>query len=134
MRISKVEYNQDLLESQTRFLKALVAFERPLSELMKEDKIGWADWKGYLVTLTRQNIISVLERFINGDLSSKDMQDWGEALEGRGTVQREPGYAKLINEMLFTLANEPNWGNHLTPEVAKRLVIKLMNASQNPDA
>jgi uncharacterized protein YjgD (DUF1641 family) len=126
-----MEQSSEFINSQIKFAQSLIRFEKPISELEQLDKIGWGDWDGYLATLTRKDIVTVLQRFIQEEFSAENIKDWAEMLEARGTIQREPGYNILINEVLFTLANEPTWGNPLTSETARRLIIKISNTQKD---
>jgi hypothetical protein len=132
-----MEYTEAFLKDQREFLEDLIAFREPLDKLAKRDKIGQAWDQGpenpYLATLTRQDLISILQRFLNYDLSAQDVYDWAEALEVRETVKKELGYNSLIFEVLSNITLEFAIDHPLTPERAKEIIHQLQTAPFDPD-
>lgn len=71
-----MKYSSEFIKEQTEFLKALIAFDRPIEELDKMDKIGWEFDDFDLATLRRQDILNVLERFSKGEFTTADIISW----------------------------------------------------------
>jgi hypothetical protein len=70
--IRQMEYSEAFLEEQRKFLEDLIAFREPIEKIKSKDKIRpiWDDQPEdfHLATLTRQDIISVLQRFLENEL------------------------------------------------------------------
>jgi len=78
------------------------------------------DWEGPPITaLGVANVVSVLQRYLKGDLPGDDVEAWANMLEGRDDVEFEPKAASAI----FDLAN-PALQGPLT-EVAPVLLANL---------
>jgi hypothetical protein len=46
-----------------------------------------------------------MDRYLNGELSAKQLQDWAECLERRDDVAFDSGVADLLDDIQFRLAN-----------------------------
>lgn len=112
------------MEGQRRaeVLRELIAYRSDPSPLMQElASFGW-DWPAEepLAVLTRRDLLTVIERFLAGELSAAQLEDWAERLECREDLGFEPGYEGLVDDVFFRLAtpciNEP-----LTPESVSRM-------------
>lgn len=58
-----------------------------------------------LVTLTRPDIVRVLHRYLSEAMSSIDVEDWANAIEGREDIQYEIGYEEPLSKVIYQLAN-----------------------------
>ena len=101
-------------------VQSLVHFDQPLRMLDAVLRENAWDWDGPpIATLGGANIVSVLQRYLKGDVSGDDVEAWANMLEGRDDVEFEPGTAAAI----FDLAN-PTLQGPLT-EVASVLLASL---------
>lgn len=135
--MKKMEYTEAFLEDQRQFLADLIAFRAPLKELDKRDKIGfvWDDKPEgfYLATLTRQDVISVLQRFLAHDLSKREVYEWAEALDGRESIDRERGFRTIIGHIISAITIDHVVGSPINPERAQALIRELESAQFDPD-
>jgi hypothetical protein len=115
------------MNRRAELLAELVRYQRPTEPLLRELKtLGW-DWpqEQPLLILTKEHLLSVMDRFLAGALSAAQLQDWAENLECREDVAFDENHTELLDGIFFRLAtpfiNEP-----LTPEVVGRLKHELL--------
>jgi hypothetical protein len=110
--------------TRKQLLQSLLAFNAPVANVMEPlKKFGW-DSETELVTLTRDDIASVLKRYLSSELSASDVEDWANALEIRDDVGYEVGYEDLLSDVVFDLAN-PALNGLLNLKVAQELIARL---------
>lgn len=86
-------------------LELLLQFAQPLSEIVSPlNTFGW-DSDSALVILDRQQVASVLRRYLSGELSPSDVENWANAIEGREDVGYESGFEEVIDKVIYELAN-----------------------------
>jgi hypothetical protein len=86
-------------------LRALLHFRGPLSDLRRDlARFGW-DSDQELATLSRESVASVLDRFLAGELTAAEVEDWADAVESRDDIGFEAGFEPLLDDLVFTLAN-----------------------------
>jgi hypothetical protein len=103
-----------------------------MMEIVRElETIPWTSDR-FLLSLTRQHIISVLFRFLNGQLSAEDVRDWAEEFMGREDIAYEAGYSGTIAEVLMNLWEEQRLGAVLTPAQAETYTQTLSQAVYDP--
>jgi hypothetical protein len=79
---------------------------------------GW-DAPEELVVLTAADVVRLLERFLRGELSARQVEHWAELLEMRGDVAYEERWSSELRRLLFLLAN-PEVNETITPSLAIR--------------
>jgi hypothetical protein len=101
-------------------LSALVRFSEPLSAL--EHSIEGLSWDSTeeLMTLTAQHVRSVLDRFLDQELSAQDVERWANLLECREDIAVEGGRGGPTGTVLHALAN-PRLSEILSPQFAAEL-------------
>lgn len=93
------------MRNRTEILQNLIDYKGDLSNITEAlKKFGW-DSDKELIQLNRINIILVLERYINSTLTSSDVEEWANIIEGRDDIGYEIGYGDLINSAIHELAN-----------------------------
>lgn len=111
-------------------LTNLLAGVQPVDALVRElSRFGW-DSEKELVTLTSVHVVSILERYIKGELSSEYVNAWADAIEGRDDIGWERG-ASHLKDAVFELAN-PALSRRLSPLAARRLIALLGGAHVTP--
>lgn len=114
---------------RANLLRELLNLERPLELIalgLKE--LPW-DWDGpELVTLTAAHGLAVLERFLNGDLSADEVEEWANLIECREDVGFEPSRNAQLLELIHELAN-PLITAPLTDDMARTWIARLSAAS-----
>ena len=109
----------------------MVALLGPVASLAAELAAYPWDSETELVILTRQDALSVLERYAAGRVVADDARIWASALEVREDVALERGARSLLSELLFQLAT-PEVTEPLTAEVARRWQARLEGREPNP--
>jgi hypothetical protein len=102
-------------------LQALVEFSRTISELQSLfGSLAW-DFDGSPLVMNRGHFRSVLERYLKGGLSSQEIEDWANLVEGREDITFEPDDAELLREVVYELAN-PELTEQLSNQRAMEMV------------
>jgi hypothetical protein len=95
-------------------LEDLVSLRVPPAEALQRLRaFGW-DSDEHLVTLTREDLQRVLDRFLQQKLSAAGVELWANAIEGRDDIGFEEGFEAIIKDTVFQLA---------TPEITKTLTM-----------
>jgi hypothetical protein len=89
-------------------------------------KFAW-DSDVTLVTLTREHMQRVLQRYHSGEISSSQLESWANAIEGREDIGFEPGCENLLNEIIYQLAN-PLLTEAINVNTVSRLRDRLSSA------
>jgi hypothetical protein len=83
------------------------------------------------IPITRAHIKHVLKRFLNNELTLKQVNDWGEFVKCDSGYVREPGYDDIIEEVLYYLAHDCYREESLMDtKMAMQLINKLDTAPQ----
>lgn len=77
-----------------------------------------------LVTLTPEHVIRMLERLLSGELTSGDLEQWANAIEGRDDIGLDADASDALKEVIFELAN-PSLQGATTAESARAWVGRL---------
>lgn len=97
----------DILVHQQRknLLMHLLAFDRDLNEIRPAlSELPW-DSSHDLVVLSREAVVSVLQRFTVGDISRGEVEDWANCIECREDIGFEQGWEDKLKKLIFELAN-----------------------------
>ncbi|MDQ6713731.1 MAG: hypothetical protein M3Z28_11170 [Candidatus Dormibacteraeota bacterium] len=65
-----------------------------------------------LVTLTRGDARNALDRYLDGAISTEELEQWANAIEGRDDIGFESGSEELLKDFVFQIS---------TPEITRRL-------------
>jgi hypothetical protein len=113
-----------------QLLHALVAYELPIEPVLADLRaFGW-DSEEELVSLTRADIIHILERYLAGQLTAEQVTDWADLVEVRDDIGYPASERELLSDVIFRLAN-PNLREEITTALAKQLRSEL---SDEPSA
>lgn len=108
------------MNDQTRrdALQDLVSLRVPVAQAVRRlEQFPW-DSDRRLVALTRADVCGVLDAYLEERLSAEDVEAWAFALEGRDDVAFEEGFAPLLRDLLFALAN-PLLTGPVTPSTVR---------------
>lgn len=98
-------------------LEDLVTLRVPPVEAQQRLRdFGW-DCADELVTLTRGNLLHVVDEYLLGNLTGDDVAQWANAVEGRDDIGFEEDFEAVIKDMVFHLAT-PEITAPLTPDGA----------------
>ena len=111
-------------EHRLSAVRDLLSLSRPIQETVSQlASMGW-DYVGECAVLTRGHLVSVLQRYLDGDLSEIDIETWANHVEGREDVQIDLGEEQEIENILYELAN-PVLTQSLDQTRAKALLAEL---------
>jgi hypothetical protein len=111
-------------DQRVKLLHSLLDLEKPTSQIVPSlNACGW-DSDRELLTLTRHEIAMVLRRYLNNQLSAKEVEEWANAIEGREDVGYESDFERLLDEAIYQLAN-PVLTLPLSHQVAKEWLKQL---------
>lgn len=105
-------------------LHDLLDFARPIRELRGLLAFHEWDFDGPPLVVDRGHFRRVLERYLNGDLSIRDIEDWANLIEGREDIAFESGNEELLREIVYELAN-PELAEQLSNQRARKIVSLL---------
>ncbi len=107
-------------------LQSLVEFSRSLKEL--RDLLGLLEWDfaDSPLVMKRSHFHDVLERYLSGNLSSQDVEDWANLVEGREDRVFGSEDSELLGEIVYELAN-PRLTEQLSGQRAKEIASLLVN-------
>jgi hypothetical protein len=109
-------------------INSLLEFSTPLINIFEKlKKISW-DYDGYGVELKQSHLSSVLQRYVAGDLSATDIEDWANSIEGRDDIRFETSNEQLFEEIIYELAN-PILTQALNPERGRK-ILELLNCKK----
>lgn len=109
------------MQRRAAILKELARFETPTEPLMRELRsFGW-DWSGApLLVLTKSDFLHVLDRYLAGQISTSELQEWAENLEARDDVAFDEKDKELLDDIFFRIAT-PEVNGSLTQDVVRRM-------------
>ena len=95
--------------TRASLLKELLHFSRPIADVVSDlSAFGW-DADEDLATLDAAHISAVLNRFLSGDISDTDVEDWANAIECREDIGflQDPPVADALDELANPLLTRP---------------------------
>ena len=69
-------------------------------------------------------MVNLLDKYLKGELTESQVEEWANALECREDVGLLPEKQIEIQEVIFQLAN-PSLNKPITPDLAKSLKMQL---------
>jgi hypothetical protein len=103
-------------------LSSLIHFDAPLESI--DARLAAAAWGDEpVITLMREHIAAVLQRFVSGSIDAAAVESWANLVEGRDDIQFEPGHEQIISDAIHDLANPVLQGG--TQEIAAGLLANL---------
>ena len=110
-------------------LQALVAFTGSIDEIRRLLGCLDPDFEGAPITMNKEDIRKALERYLKGDLSLHDVEDWANLVEGREDIVFAKRDEELLSEIIYELAN-PDLTEQLSSKRAKEIINLLTNATE----
>jgi hypothetical protein len=108
------------LENRTSLLARVVRYELPIEDTLALLRAyGWSSGRE-LVELTVADAVAILERYLAGALTGRQVQHWAELLELRTDLGYEARHGDELRRLLYVLAN-PEVNESLSPSLARRL-------------
>lgn len=124
------------MQDRKTLLEIILRYEDPgaLPELRRDLATYGYDCEEDLVTLTSATIVAVLERYLQGELTAKEVFEWVEFMEQREDIEfgRENEDDIGVQEIIFKIGT-PELEGPLTVQRAEAL-IKVLNTKKSPSA
>ena len=115
------------MNRRAEILERIAACEEPVGRLVDELRSFPWDWEGEpLLVLTGEHFLSVMDRFLSGLLTPKQVQEWAESFELRDDVGFTSGSEEVLEEILFCLA-VPSINYGISIESIGQLKKRLVN-------
>ncbi len=110
------------MDSRESLLNALLSLSRPAREIARDlSAYGW-DAPSSVIVLDAAPISSMLDRFITGEVSAAQVDDWASCIECRDDIEYDP--SSKAGLALHELAN-PLLTCPLTRQSAAKLIATL---------
>lgn len=118
-----------MTEDRHAVLQALIAFTGSIDEIRGLLGSLDPDFDGAPLTMNSENIRKTLERYLKGDLSLNDVEDWANLIEGREDIAFNQADEELLDEVIYELAN-PELTEQLSNKRAEEIVSLLTNETE----
>ena len=105
-------------------LKDLVSFSKPINELSNMlSQLDW-DYEGQPFIVNASEIKSALKRFLAGECTAQELEDWANLVECREDLEFEEKQFEAIENVIDCLAN-PVLQGEITPASCEDLLGSL---------
>jgi hypothetical protein len=114
-----------MADDRNQTLRHLIGLDRPLRAIADDlDRFPFGCEPADEVELRRDDAASVLERYLAGQLSAQQVEEWACLIDGREDIRLEPGYDRTLSELILVLAHlDP--ADPFTPRVARFCLDRL---------
>ena len=110
------------MDLRASILSNVIAFTKSLDELAKElCRLDW-DCPNEVVSMSSQDLINILDRFLQDDINKKELEDWANLIECREDIDFQKG----VESIIYNLAN-PELEGVITPLKVKDYIKTLKN-------
>jgi len=113
------------MSDRKKALLELISFSKPVDVLANNIKQFDWDPDGVSVPMGVEHLCGVLLRYVGGESTAQDVEDWANLVEGREDIDFESSHAAVLDECLYELAN-PDLTSALSVQRACEL-IQLLN-------
>jgi hypothetical protein len=115
-----------MISDRGRALRMLIEYQLPIEFVLGELRSsGWDSAQDFAV-ITKEDVIAILNRYMNDELSSQQVIDWANLIECREDIGFPLGEGEILPEIIFRLAN-PNLEGEVTTAVAAQIKEGLRN-------
>jgi len=105
-------------------LKNLVYFEKPLQELVCDlSALDW-DYHGEPYIVYSGAVATVIERYLDENISAEELEEWANLLECREDLDFEEAKQEVLSCIIYDLAN-PTLQGDITYNGCKDKLIQL---------
>jgi hypothetical protein len=112
------------MRARSEILRDLVGFVCPLASIQAELAAYPWDSAVTLITMDANDLVGILRRYLKGEISPGEVEDWANAVEMREDIECSD---ELVKDVVFDLAN-PTLQGSLSHETA-RSSIELLSAT-----
>jgi hypothetical protein len=114
----------DPISQRVAVLRELLAAAQPLDDVLRELSSFPYDSDEDLVTMTAADAVSVLKRFLAGELGAAEIEAWAEGIHTREDVGFAVDSEAVLTEMLLCLSS-PELFEPITTTVARQWMALL---------
>jgi hypothetical protein len=111
-----------------RALQNVLELRGPVADAVGELSRFDFDSDEELVTLTPAHVARVLEGYLSGEFTERDVEVWAEALAGRDDVGMLKGFEEPLKQALFELST-PEINEPIDHELARRWAARFREPS-----
>lgn len=115
------------MQNRQTALTDLLTFRAPIERLVDALKQFPWDSETGLVLLTPEHIQNVVLRYLNGELTGQQLEDWANAIESREDISFASAHENVLADAIFQLANPT-----LTTPITKKSVQDLITRLKQP--
>lgn len=112
------------MKTRQEYLNALVNFDQPLSTILPILKTFPWDSSEAIITLKKEHLLQILDRYLHNALSATDLENWADAIECREDIAYETDYEAIINDIIFYLAN-PTLNDPISPKMIEQYISQF---------
>jgi hypothetical protein len=117
----------DELQARKAALEDLTRLRGSVEEARQRLRsFGW-DSAPNLVTLSPATVIDVLGRYLSGDLTAEQIEQWADAIEVRVDIAFPPLFETVMKELFFELAH-PEIERPLSPDTTHEWTERLRDS------
>jgi hypothetical protein len=110
------------MKNRLKILQELVTFSQPLELIAKElSQFDW-DYDGKPYIIKPIHIVNVLNRFLFGDLTAKELEDWANLIECREDLEYHKSNYEQLDKIISELAN-PEIDGELTIAKCQKMFL-----------
>lgn len=110
--------------SHEETLRKLVLLTEPVRRLRhRVEAFKWEN-DDALITLTRDHLRSAINKYLDGEITAADLEEWADLIECRDEIDFETSHAEEIAGAVENLANPSLFGN-LNAERCRNLLDDL---------
>ena len=106
-------------------LERLVAYRLPIEPVLEGLSHFPFDSDEELVCIQREDVVSIIDRFVAGNLTAEQVTDWADQVEVRDDLGVEDNHREILRDAIFRLAN-PNLRDPITLEAVRAIRSKLV--------
>jgi hypothetical protein len=118
------------MNDRAHLLRQLAEFAaKPRDVLAKLSKFCWDPPSTEpLLVLTRDHFRLALRRYLNGDITAEQLEEWASSLECRDDVGFDPLWEAVLMDVEYRLAS-PEINEVITPKVVAAMLVELDGSS-----
>ncbi|ULH30700.1 hypothetical protein FH581_017495 (plasmid) [Leptospira weilii] len=119
------------MDNRHTIILKLINFEDSTEKLKNSLKSFAWDYEGPRAELNCEHLCKVIQRYLDGDLTSYDIEEWANLIEGREDITFDLSNKVLLQDIVNELAN-PELTIKLSEKRGKE-IIHLLSESESSE-
>jgi hypothetical protein len=115
------------MKNRISVLETLIGLTEPIEAIRTELSVIPWDSEEELIELKASDLVNVLQRYIDGDVTKETLIEWANVIEGRDDIGLEKSSFDTLKEALTVLAN-PDINGPIDKTTAA-LLVKLLQGN-----